>query len=34
MKGADDLEEHPSGEEEITGRCEESSKMAVLSRWR
>ena len=29
MKGADDLEEHPSGEEEINGRCEGSSKMAV-----
>ena len=30
MKGADDLEEHPRGAEEITGRCEESSMMAVL----
>ena len=30
MKGADDLKEHPSGEEEIIVRCEESSKMAVL----
>jgi hypothetical protein len=29
MKGTDDLEEHPSGEEEFTGRCEGSSKMAV-----
>jgi hypothetical protein len=30
MKRADDLEEYPSGEEEITGRCEGSSIMAVL----
>ena len=30
MKRADALEEYPSGDEEITGRCEESSKMAVL----
>ena len=29
MKGADGLEEHPSDEEEITGRCDGSSKMAV-----
>src|ERR671910_1018745 len=29
MKRADALEEYPSGDEEITGRCEESSKMAV-----
>jgi siderophore synthetase component len=29
MKGAEDIEEHPSGEEEISGRCEGSSKMAV-----
>src|SRR5918995_5113490 len=30
MTAADDLEEYPSGDEEITGRCEGSSKMAVL----
>ncbi len=27
--GTDDLKEHPSSEEEVTGRCEGSSKMAV-----
>ena len=30
VKRADNLEEYPGGEEEITDRCEGSSKIAVL----